>query len=142
MTPSTGLKNGVLSGDSLKSLLDGGEIRFYAGTVPANADAAIGGATLLCTIKNGGSGINFASAAAGGVLQKASGETWGGTNVASGTATFYRHVKSDDDGSASTTAVRLQGSLGLAGADINLTSVALVSGAPQTLNYYSVGLPG
>ena len=32
---STGLRNGVLSGGSLKSRLDGGRINIYAGTPPA-----------------------------------------------------------------------------------------------------------
>ncbi len=140
MKLSTGTRNGLLSGGSLKSLLDGGEIRVYAGTVPAGADDAIGGATLLCTIKNGGAGITFATAA-GGVMQKASGETWSGVNAATGVATFYRHVLSADDGSASTSAVRVQGTTGVAGADMNLSSVSLTSGATQSLNFYSIAMP-
>lgn len=140
MKLSTGLRNGLLSGDSLKALLDGGELRIYAGTTPADADAAIGSATLLVTITNGGSGITF-SAASGGVMQKNSGETWSGTNAATGTAAFYRHVLTSDDGSASSTAVRLQGSVGLAGADMNLSSVSLTNGATQTINFYSISMP-
>ncbi|WPG35304.1 hypothetical protein [Variovorax sp. EBFNA2] len=141
MKLSTGLRNGLLSGGSLKSLLDGGEIRIYdTVAVPASADDAIGGATLLVVIKNGGSGITFA-AAAGGVMQKAPGEVWSGVNAATGNALFYRHVLSADDGSASTAAVRIQGSVGLAGADMNLSSVALTGGATQSLNFYSVAMP-
>lgn len=140
MKLSTGLRNALLSGGSLKATLDGGEIRIYSGTVPADADAAIGGATLLVTIKNGGSGITFATAS-GGVMQKAGGETWSGTNAATGTASFYRHVLSADDGSSSTSAVRIQGTVAVAGADMNLTSVALSSGATQTLNFYSIAMP-
>ncbi|MNY26269.1 hypothetical protein D3C86_1601070 [compost metagenome] len=48
---------------------------------------------------------------------------------------------SADDGTASTAAVRIQGTVGLAGADMNLSSVALVSGATQSLNFYSVAMP-
>lgn len=138
---STGLRNAMLATGSLKGALDGGEIRIYAGTVPADADAAIGGATLLVTIKNGGSGINFDSAAAAGVLVKAPAETWSGVNGASGTASFYRHVLSADTGTSSTTAPRIQGTCAVAGAEMNLTSVALTSGATQTLDFYSVALP-
>lgn len=140
MKLSTGTRNGLLSGGSLKSLLDGGELRLYSGTVPADADAALGGATLLCTIKNGGSGITFATAA-GGVMQKAGAETWSGVNAATGTASFYRHVLSADDGTSSSSAVRLQGTVGVAGADMNLSSVSLTSGATQTLNFYSIAMP-
>lgn len=141
MKISTGLRNALLSGGSLKATLAGGEIRIYSGTVPADADASIGSATLLVTIKNGGSGINFAASAAAGVLNKASGETWSGTNAATGTASFFRHVLSADDGSASTTASRIQGTAAVAGADLNLTSVSLTSGATQTIDFYSVALP-
>ncbi len=140
MKLSTGMRNALLSGGSLKATLDGGEIRIYSGTVPADADASIGGATLLVTIKNGGSGITFGSAS-GGVIQKAGGETWSGTNAATGTASFYRHVLSADDGTSSSSAARLQGTVGVAGADMNLSSVSLTSGATQTLNFYSVTVP-
>lgn len=47
---STGLRNGVLSGGSLKSRLDGGRINIYAGTPPATADDAVGAATLLLSL--------------------------------------------------------------------------------------------
>lgn len=141
MKLSTGLRNALLSGGSLKATLDGGEIRIYSGTVPADADASIGSATLLVTIKNGGSGINFASSAASGVLNKAAAETWSGTNAATGTASFFRHVLSADDGSSSSSAVRIQGTTAVAGADLNLTSVSLTSGATQTIDFYSVAMP-
>lgn len=141
MKISTGLRNAVLSTGSLKSALDGGEIRIYAGTEPASADDAIGGATLLVTIKNAGAGINFDSAAAGGVLEKAPAEVWNGVNAASGTAVFYRHVLGADTGALSTTAVRMQGNCAVAGADLNLTSVSLTSGATQTIDFYSVAFP-
>lgn len=140
---STGLRNALLSSNNLKAIFDAGsEIRIYGGTVPADADAAIpGGATLLVTIKNGSSGITFAAAAAGGVLEKSAAETWSGINVATGAPTFYRHVLTADAGAASTTAPRYQGNVGVAGADMNLTSSTLTSGATQTLDYHAVAIP-
>ena len=140
---STGLRNGVLSGGSLKSRLDGGRINIYAGTPPATADDAVGAATLLCaiTLNSTGTGINFDAAAAGGVLQKAPGEVWSGANVTGGVAAWYRHVAAGDDGTLSTTAPRVQGLVGVAGADLNLSSVSLVAGATQTVDYYSLAWP-
>lgn len=128
---------------SFKSLMDGGEIRIYAGTVPATADASIGGATLLCTIDAGiDGGIDFASSVtSAGVIDGDSGQTLSGTNVETGTATFFRHVMSSDDGTASATALRLQGDVGLIGADMNLSSVDLVSGATLTLDRVRYALP-
>lgn len=143
MKASTGLRNHMLASGSLKGALDGGEIRIYAGTVPATADAAIGSATLLCTItlEGGATGITFAAAAADGVLQKNASEEWSGTNADSGTATFFRHVIDSDDGSASTTALRIQGTVNTVGADLNLSSTSLVAAAEQTIDYYSVAIP-
>ena len=140
---STGLRNGTLATGSLRSLLNGGRINIYAGAEPASADADLGGATLLCavTVNSTGTGINFDTAASGGVLQKAPGEVWSGVNAATGVASFYRHVAAGDAGDASTTAARLQGTIGIAGADLNLSSTSLTSGATQTIDYYSVALP-
>lgn len=140
---STGLRTGMLGSGSLKSLLDGGRINIYAGTPPATADDAIGAAVLLCavTLNSTGTGINFDTAASAGVLAKAPGEVWSGVNVATNSATFYRHVAAGDDGTLSTTQPRLQGVVGVSGADMNLSSVSLASGATQTIDFYTVALP-
>lgn len=140
---STGLRNGVLSGGSLKSRLDGGRINIYAGTPPATADDAVGGATLLCaiTLNSTGAGINFDATTTNKILQKAPGEVWSGANVTGGVAAWYRHVAAGDDGTLSTTAPRVQGLVGVAGADLNLSSVSLVAGATQTVDYYSLAWP-
>jgi hypothetical protein len=139
---STGLRNKILDTGSLKSTMALGFINIYAGTVPADADASIGSATLLCTISNNstGTGLTLDTAAAG-VLPKTSSETWSGVNAASGTASFYRHVAVGDDGTASTTQARLQGSVATSGAELNLTSTALSSGATQNVDFYSINLP-
>ncbi|MFM9922751.1 hypothetical protein VLK31_07155 [Variovorax sp. H27-G14] len=141
MKLSTGLRNYLLSTGSLKAALAGGEIRIYSGTVPATADDAIGSAVLLVTIKNAGAGINFDTAAAAGVLPKAPGETWTGVNVATNSSSFFRHVLAADTGASSTTAARIQGTCAVAGADLNLTSTSLTSGATQTIDSYTVAQP-
>ena len=140
---STGLRNGMLAGSSLKEQLDGGFIKIYAGAVPATADDALGAATLLCTISlnSTGSGINFAAAAADWVLSKSADEVWSGICSATGSASFYRHVAAGDTGLSSTTAPRIQGAVAAAGAELWLSSVDLVAGATQTIDYYSAALP-
>ena len=82
-----------------------------------------------------------AVAAVGDTLSKAPGEVWSGVNTATGTATFYRHVAAGDDGTLSTSAPRLQGEVGTAGKELNLSSINLTSGATQTIDYYSVTQP-
>lgn len=143
---SSGLRNALLDTGSLKAVMDGGKVQLYSGTAPVTADDAIGSAgtnNLLCeiTLNGSGTGINFDTTAVAGVLSKAPGETWNGTNVASGTASFYRHVAIGDDGTLSSTQARLQGTVGTAAKEMNLTNVGLSASAEQNLDHYSVALP-
>jgi hypothetical protein len=141
---STGLRNKMLDTNPLKAILASGFIKLYAGTPPADADAAIGGGnTLLCTISvnSGGTGLTFAASATDGTIVKNASEVWSGLNVATGTATFYRHIGASDTAALSTTEPRIQGTIGLAGTDMVLTNNVLASGATQTIDYYAVNLP-
>lgn len=140
---STGLRNKMLATGSFKSIMDGSFLKIYGGAIPATADAPLGAATLLCTISNNstGTGVTFDGTPAGGVIVKTPSEVWSGVNAATGTATFYRLVTASDDGSDSATQARVQGTVGTAGADGNISSTALVSAAPQTADYYSLALP-
>lgn len=133
-TLSTGLRNHLADTGSLRDALTGCEIRVYAGTPPPTANAALGGATLLCAISGTPSGIEFEAAASDGVLVKSAAQTWEGTNAASGTATFFRVVPASDAGDSSTTALRLQGTVGVLAADLELSNVDLVAGAPLVIN--------
>lgn len=140
---STGLRNAMLVTGSFKNRMDGCFMKIYGGPVPASSDDAIGAAVLLCTISNNSTatGLTFAAAAAGGVLSKTVAEVWSGNNVADGDATFYRMEKPGDTQGASTTEERVQGTVGVAGADLNLSNTTLVNGAPQAINYYTVAMP-
>ena len=144
---STALKNDLLDTGSLKSLFDDGYIEVYAGTVPADADAAIGAATLLVTYSDNdqgvgaGQGLDLDTAAADGAISKAPAQVWSGTAVASGTATFWRYVQSTDTGAASTTELRMQGTVGGAGADLFVQSTAFTSATLYSLDYFSVTIP-
>jgi hypothetical protein len=141
---STGLRNHMLATGSLRSALDGGEIRIYGGTIPATANDSIGSATLLCTITvaSGATGLSFDVTPDDGSLLKNT-DTWSGLVSASGDATFYRHVLTTDDGSSSTTELRIQGECGTMtqAKDMHMSSVTLTSGATQTLDFYSISLP-
>lgn len=139
---STGLRNAMLATGSAKAALDGGRINIYAGAAPATADAAVGGATLLCaiTLNSTGTGILFDTAAVNGVLAKKPSETWSGSIVATGTATWYRHVAAADDGTLSTTAPRLQGTVALIGADLNIDP-NFISGQTKVIEHYVIALP-
>lgn len=139
---STGLRNKLLDTNPFKTIFAASFLKIYSGAEPADADAAATG-TLLCTISIGstGVGVNMAAAAVSGALAKLASETWSGVNAATGTAGYFRHVAAGDDGTLSTTQARMQGSVAVAGGDLNISSLSLTSAATQTVDYYSVALP-
>lgn len=143
---STGLRNAILDTASVKATLALGFINIYSGPEPLTADDAIGSQgtnVLLCTISvsGGGGGLSFDTAASAGSLAKAPAEVWKGTNVASGTASFYRHVAVGDTAASSTTEARIQGSIGTSGKELNLSDTGLTVGAEQSIDHYVVSHP-
>ena len=139
---STGLRDGALGDSSIKDLLDLGFFDIYAGAVPATADADVTGHTKLCRISLNATATGLTmDPPSGGIMSKPSGDVWSGANLATGTATFYRHVGASDTGASSTTQPRLQGNINVAGADLNLATVNLVSGATQPIDFYSIVWP-
>lgn len=145
---STGLRNAMLGTTPLDAALADGFIHVYASTVPdipATADAAIDGAkhTKLLTVYGDGvsAGLNL-GVPSGGAIGKDAGETWSGTVLASGNAVFFRFVGAADTGALSTTQPRLQGRVGVSGAELNISALALVSGETQAVNFVSISQPG
>lgn len=143
MIISTGLRHHILATGSMKAGIDGGVIRIYSGTVPVDADAALSGNTLLCTISNNdaGTGITLDTTPSGGVLQKNTGETWSGTCVASGTATFFRFSGLSDTGVLSTTEKRVQGTIGTALTDMIVDSTTFTSTILRKIDNAVFGMP-
>lgn len=147
---STGLRNILLgsaaaasaTSASLSTAMNLGFLMIYAGAVPASADAALGGATLLCKVSNNSTatGLTLGPSASGTIPKNAS-EVWSGVNAATGTAAFFRWVAPGDDGTLSTTQARVQGLVGTLGSDMNLSSVSLTSGATQTIDTFNWTLP-
>jgi len=142
---STGMCNMLLGGvsgaGSLKTIVDGlFKLFIYDGVPPATADAALAGNNLLCTVANAGAAVNMDTAAAVGVLAKKPSETWSGAVGLSGTATFYRFQTTADPGTASSTLPRIQGTIGVGGADMNVGTTALVAPNPFTVNYFTQAL--
>lgn len=140
---SSGLRDHMLITGSFKSGLDGGVLKIYAGAIPATADADSSGLTVLCTISNNatGTGITFANAVVSGILGKNTGEVWRGQIVADGVATFFRFMAIGDTGALSTTNKRVQGTVGVAGADLNFSSVNFVSPNYKIIDSLYVVLP-
>ena len=141
---STGFKDNVLDTASVKDTFDGGFIKVYSGTVPANADASLGSATLLVTYSDasGVGGLNLAAAAVNGVISKDETQVWSGEAVATGTASFWRYVRTGDTGGASTSEIRIQGRMGLGGTSGIVPSLTFTNGETYTINYFTLPLFG
>ncbi|OLU22904.1 hypothetical protein BVH03_21875 [Pseudomonas sp. PA15(2017)] len=140
---STALREGLVVSGPLRTLLNECVVRIYSGSVPVSPDSAIGSAVLLAEISAGGTGtpLTFESAAPNGVLSKSVAENWTGTVIANGSPTFFRLVKPGDTGNAGTTDVRLQGTAGSPGNDMVITELPLITGAPQSFDFFQIAIP-
>lgn len=119
---STALRDHIQNTGSRRAAIENGALKLYSGTIPADADAALGGATLIVEITRDGStlasggtnGLSFESALSSGALIKLASQTWSGT-VSNGSAldlSFFRWIMYGDTGNSSTTEIRFQGTIG------------------------------
>ena len=138
---STGLTNAMMGNVGATAALNTAsmELRIFSGPEPVNADSALSNYTLLATISGAGGGMRFVFADAG-VTAKDINQEWQGNVTANGTPTYYRLCPMSDNNTASTTAVRVQGSVGAAG-DLKLGATTLVTGNPQSIDFYQLRLP-
>lgn len=146
LSMTTALKNAWLATSALKTLIDSGFIYVYSGPIPKDAngtpsaEAALDPSCVkLCKIDasaGAGTGVTWNGAPTNGVLQRTAAETWSGTNLATGTATFFRYCLGTDDGSAAyASQYRIQGTVGEdASFDADIGSTALTSGQLTTFN--------
>ena len=75
-----------------------------------------------------------------GSMSKAT-DTWSGTIVTTGVAGYFRIVRPDDDGTLSTTQLRLQGAISTSGAELNMANTTLTATELHTISDYSITEP-
>lgn len=142
---STMLRNKMLDGGAtggIKAGLNLGFINIYSGPQPLAADTGATG-TLLGTVsvEAAGTGLTF-DAAVAGVIAKAALETWKFNGAAIGTAGWFRFYEPTDTPSATqSTKARLDGSIAVSGADMNLSNISITVGAPSTIDVFQFTLP-
>jgi hypothetical protein len=136
-------------GGSIKDVFKDGVLRIYSGSQPANPDTAVSGTLLLEISESAGAfvagafdnGLEFGTAASG-VIAKAAAETWQDAGLAAGTAGYFRLVaNATDNGAASTTLPRIDGSVGTSGADLNMSSTSISVGSTYTIDTFQLTLP-
>ena len=139
---STGLADAMMGNIGATAALNAAsmELRIFSGPEPLTADAALTDETLLVTIQvNGGGGMRFAFTGEGTIMKDID-QSWLGNVIATGTPTYYRLCPMSDGNTASTTAVRVQGSVGATG-DLKLGTTTLATGNPQSIDFYQLRLP-
>lgn len=138
---STGARNAILDTGDFGTIFDASRVKIYTGSAPSDADSAESG-TLLVSIgsDNADTHCHFSGTASSGQLTKNT-DTWSGTAAATGTAGYFRLVINTDGGGSSTTEIRLQGSVGTTGADLNMSSLSITNGTTQTIDTFTVTQP-
>lgn len=138
MKVSTGLADHLATTGSIKGALDGGFIKLYhvaePATIPEDADAAVTG-TLLWTISLNGDGTGLVLEGRTGErgIFKPSDATWSGPTTAGPMPNYWRFVTPGDDGTASTTQKRIQGTAGTSvTAEMQLAERAFTTDASPT----------
>lgn len=124
MALNTQLSNAAVNAeaDALAALLNNGYLRIYSGTQPATADTALSGNTLLAELRFGATAF---PAASGGLLT-ANAITADSSADATGTASFFRALKSDG------TTVILDGTVGTSSANMIIATTSI--SAAQTVS--------
>ena len=147
---SSGARQSLL--DAYKNTFNDGVIRVYSGVAPASPDDAETG-TLLAEITVDGAAFTPGMPGAGlsfdvithesgqSVLAKTASENWMGTGLAQGQAGYFRMYDNNRVTGESTTAKRIQGTVGTANADLQLASVNIVAGVPVTVNNLTIVQP-
>lgn len=144
---STGMRNKILAGGTsggVKGALAGGFIYIYPGSQPTSPDTGASG-TLLGKVTvngDGSTGLTF-DAPVNGVLSKAAGETWRFIGLADGQAGWFRFSDATDTPTAtSTSAARIDGTIGTVGADAEIANTNIVLGSSNTVDQFTVTEPG
>lgn len=109
-------------------------LRIYAGSVPADADAALGAQTLLAELTMSDPAFGAAADLNPGARATASAISDDTSANATGTATFFRMVQSDGTS-------EIQGACAVSGSELNFNSTAISSGAIVSVTSFTVTVP-
>jgi len=105
-------------------------------TLTATYTAMTGGVSAV-------NGLKFGVSAAG-VLPKRTTQVWSGTAIAAGTAGWFRFVGAVSDPGTTDSAeatLRMDGAISTSGAQLNMSSTTIASGAVQTIASFPITLP-
>lgn len=130
---STGARNELVgtSGKNFYQLFNNGVLDIFTGAQPTHADYAETGTKLARISSTSGTtaedGCKFGTSSNG--VMPIGTPTWQGRVIAAGVAGWFRYYGSGGTSGSSNTEIRFDGSIGISGADLNLshTNLALDS---------------
>ena len=140
MATATTISNAaaIAACDAIVDLLDAGagaaKLRINDDTQPANPDVAVTTQVLLAELTCSDPAFGGAADGTPGGVATANAITDDTSANATGTATWFRVVDSDDK-------AIIDGSVGTAGADLNLNTVSIVAGATVSVSSWTVTMP-
>ena len=111
-----------------------GLLKIYAGAVPTDADTALGAQTLLATLTMSDPAFGASTDQTPGGRAAASAITSDTSADATATATFFRLQDSNS-------VTKFQGAVATSGAELNLNTVAIVSGATVAVTSLNLDHP-
>jgi len=143
----TGLRGKLLSGASgsggLKAILDGGVMDIFTGSQPASADYVETGTKLIRISSTSGTaatdGLLFGTSASG-ILPRTT-PAWTGVVTVAGVAGWFRFYGTAGTSGTSATANRMDGAVGVSGADLNLSHTSLVVDSVLTISTFNIAQP-
>ncbi len=125
LTTAVARRNTTL--DNLLDSLNGGTINIYDGSRPAGPDTAVGAQVLLAVLTFNATAFGAASSGS----KTANAITADSSANATGTASWFRCLTSG-------AAAVIDGSVGTSGADLNLNTTSIVSGAEVSISSFVV----
>lgn len=143
---SDALRNHMLDGGAgggIKNALNLGFINIYTGSQPSSANTGATG-TLLGTVSVNGDGVTGLSfdAASGGVIAKAAAQAWKFVGLAAGVAGWFRFYEAGGTpANTDPTEARLDGAVGVSGAELNLSNVTIAISQVNTVDAFTVTMP-
>jgi len=151
---STGFVNAVNVTGSVKTIMNDSVLHIFGGaSQPATADAAETGTLLMIVTVDAGAFVSGApgnglsmDASVGGVLSKTAAEAWEGLGLAAAstgtTATWYRWYGNTVVTGISTTAIRVDGSVGTSSTnELQLTNAVIAENSPLTIDTWTYTTP-
>ncbi len=136
------------TGGSISDIFRNCVVDIYSGSQPAGADSTETGTKLARITLSSGTftagiatnGLNFDEATSG-VLAKSTTEVWSGTGLADGTAGWFRMYDNAAVVGASTSEIRLDGSVATSGGQFNMSNTAITTGGTTTVDSATLTMP-